>query len=189
MPDLGLTTVLFFASAAIQVVQANRARDAQRRAQEEAEARADAAKGFQMVSSGAPAAIPVVYGRAKVGGSRVYHRTFSNYVFPADSDTTAVTLGGRVFKGNNPVILRPPAAGKVRVYFIAPAGTNVKKILNTIGINSLPVIESMPAVVSERSGNHDMSSNFSKESVSSSGMGPNATVGVDSIGVSEGVVA
>ena len=52
-------------------------------------AAADARKGQFIVVDGQIVALPLVYGRALVGGARVYHTTSSKYVHaavPADCD-------------------------------------------------------------------------------------------------------
>ena len=134
----------FIASMVIQQVQASNARAAQKRQQEEADAKADAQRGFQLVTSGEPAAIPVAYGRNKLGGSRVYHATFSNYT--ADSTILAAVraAGGKVLLSNNPVVLVMPESGKVRHYFTGPPGLNLLQAQNTLGYDSSPVLESVP---------------------------------------------
>jgi len=74
-----VNVVLFVASVVIQQAQARKAADRQRKAQEEADARADAAKGLKVVVEGESASLHVVYGRALVGGVKVYHNTTNNY--------------------------------------------------------------------------------------------------------------
>lgn len=63
-----LSTVVAVASVAFQLVQARKARKA---AKDAAEAR----KGFEMVLEGEVSTLPIVYGRAKIGGVRVFHNT------------------------------------------------------------------------------------------------------------------
>jgi len=89
--SIALTVVSFV----VQQKQASKAKNAARRAQEEADARADASKGFQIVTESKPSVVPVVYGRAVVGGSRVYHKTFNNYVYAAPG------ANGQVFKASD----------------------------------------------------------------------------------------
>jgi hypothetical protein len=61
------------------VYSIDRMRKAKRAAAEAAEAR----KGFELVVEGSSESLPIVYGRAKVGGVRVWHATRSSYVEPA----------------------------------------------------------------------------------------------------------
>jgi hypothetical protein len=147
MPQALIPYILFAASVVIQVVQANNARAAQQRAQAEAEARADAAKGFQLVRSSEVLPIPILYGKNKVGGTRVYHNTFSDYKGPghiANYDTTLAANGILKFSSNATQTLTTPAAGSVIVYFVAPAFCKTSTILNTDGVDSLPVITEAP---------------------------------------------
>ncbi len=60
------------ASMAYQIVQARKMKKA---AKEAAEAR----KGYEMVVEGEAVTLPIVYGRAKVGGVRTYHNVSSNF--------------------------------------------------------------------------------------------------------------
>jgi hypothetical protein len=55
------------------------------------DAAADAAKGFQTTFSGEATSLPVVYGRAVLGGVRVWAKTFNSY-------TSTSTPGGTVFQ-------------------------------------------------------------------------------------------
>ena len=48
-----------------------------------ANAEADKQKGFQIIAEGESAPITVFYGRNKVGGTRVYHKVTSSYVYTA----------------------------------------------------------------------------------------------------------
>lgn len=52
---------------------------AAKKAREAAERAADAAKGFQVVQEGSSKSLALIYGRAKVGGVRVYANTFNYY--------------------------------------------------------------------------------------------------------------
>jgi hypothetical protein len=94
---MALTTVVFWgltyanlitiASIAYQVAQARKMKKA---AKEAAEAR----KGFEIVVEGEAVNLPIVYGRAKVGGARTYHNVSNNfnYVTP-NSDKVLKTVG------------------------------------------------------------------------------------------------
>lgn len=85
----GLTyaNILTLASIAYQVVQARKMKKAAREA-------AEARKGFEVVVDGEAVNLPVIYGRAKVGGVRTYHNVANNfnYVTP-NSDKQFITEG------------------------------------------------------------------------------------------------
>lgn len=83
MADGGLAIALFVASMIIQVSAAQSARRRQKRMQAEAAARADAAKGFAFTVEGDATALPIAYGRNKIGGIRVYHNISNTYVYAA----------------------------------------------------------------------------------------------------------
>ncbi len=73
------------ASAAYQVIQAKKMKQ---KALEAAEAR----KGFEIVTEGEPGYVPIVYGRALIGGKRVWHATTSNYTHvTTNSDKSFLT--------------------------------------------------------------------------------------------------
>ena len=59
-------------SISYQLYQSNKMR-------KKADAAAEARKGFEVVLEADVYTLPVVYGRAKVGGVRVYHNTRSNF--------------------------------------------------------------------------------------------------------------
>lgn len=147
MPQFIPQIALFVGSLIIQDIQSSKIKAAQRKAQEEAAARADAAKGFQLVTTGEPTAIPVIYGRAKVGGSRVYHRTVSDYTVPAGLESTLSGMGATVLRANNPVVLDTVVAPKRRVYFVGPPGLSVKPIANTEFSSSMPVVEGIDGIM------------------------------------------
>ena len=67
--------VLIVMSTAYQVVQAKKAR-------KKAKAAAEARKGFEIPVEGEGGYLPIVYGRAKIGGYRVFHETKKSYKFP-----------------------------------------------------------------------------------------------------------
>ncbi|MDH5182276.1 MAG: phage tail protein [Gammaproteobacteria bacterium] len=79
-----LTAVMLGASIKYQQYKQQKALDAM-------EAAADEAKGFEVVTEGEIDSVKLVYGRAKIGGTRVLHRLKSNYVYAAPA------LGGEVF--------------------------------------------------------------------------------------------
>lgn len=72
---------LTIASLAYQVNQANKQREAQARAKAAAEAAAEARRGFETVIDGDVASIPLVYGRAKIGGVRAWVASTSSMKF------------------------------------------------------------------------------------------------------------
>ena len=57
----------------------------QKKARKKAKAEADARKGFELVIEGSPGVLPIVYGRAKVGGVRCFHNTSSNFNYVASN--------------------------------------------------------------------------------------------------------
>ena len=145
-----LQVIMFAASMVIQQVQARKIREAQQRAK-------DAAAGFQLVRDGEALPISVIYGRAKIGGIRVYHNTFSNYkgpdsfgaAYPANVINYKAEPGrGQIFTSKNPIMLVIPVnstavGGKVRAYFAGPPGLNPAKISDTEGVRSVPIIVSI----------------------------------------------
>jgi hypothetical protein len=157
------SAVMFVVSLVVQNVQARKVREAQRRAAEEA----DKQKGFQLIREGEAFAIPIVYGRQKVGGIRVYQNSFSEYkgALPLATSINALISANKliVFTSKSPVKLDEVPAGKKRAYFQAPAGVNIKKILNTnMLINQgLPVIESVEESTDRNGGNYDFSNEMS----------------------------
>jgi hypothetical protein len=78
-------------TAASMAYQADKAHKARKKAREAAEAR----KGFDVVVEGEVMRLPIVYGRAKVGGVRVFHGTKNSfeYVEP-NSDPASRFLTG-----------------------------------------------------------------------------------------------
>ena len=73
------TAVLYWtvlvASVAYQVTQAKKMRKA-------AQAAAEARKGFELVAEGDVQPIPIIYGRAMVGGTRTWHEISSTFLWP-----------------------------------------------------------------------------------------------------------
>lgn len=67
----------------------------QKKARKKAKAEADARKGFELVIEGDPAALPIVYGKAKIGGVRSFHNTSSNFNYVASNadKTFNINLG------------------------------------------------------------------------------------------------
>ena len=88
---VSLSTIITVASIAYQISQARKMRKA-------AAAAAEARKGFEFVVEGEAVHLPLIYGRAKVGGVRVYHNVANNFNYVApNSDKAFVTDG---FNGN-----------------------------------------------------------------------------------------
>lgn len=85
-----VTFVVTAASTAYQVIQAKKMK-------KQAQAAADARKGFELVVEGSPDWLPIVYGRALVGGIRSWAETTSNYRYSANnSDQVFMTGSGGV---------------------------------------------------------------------------------------------
>jgi hypothetical protein len=85
-------------------------------------AAADTRKGQFVVVDGQIIALPLVYGRALVGGARVYHTTSSKYIHaavPADCD---VFLGGKA-DGSSYTVTREGENGPEEVQMPATPGT------------------------------------------------------------------
>jgi hypothetical protein len=59
-----------------------------------AQAAAEARKGFELVIEGEGVTLPIVYGRAKIGGVRAYHNTASNYVYTTPNSDKAIVSSG-----------------------------------------------------------------------------------------------
>lgn len=80
--------VISIAATAYQQIKAKKERDKARR---EAEAAAEARKGFEIPVEGEPSDLPLVYGRALIGGVRVYHNTKSNFVYVINNSDKVIT--------------------------------------------------------------------------------------------------
>lgn len=78
---VGWGTVVLVASVIYQASVAEEMRRKRQEQEDAAAAAADAAKGFQFVSESPSSPISVVYGRALIGGAKVYHNTFSSYTY------------------------------------------------------------------------------------------------------------
>ena len=89
------TSLLLFAFSVVMQQQAARsARKRQKKLEQEAKERADAAKGFQISAEGEASLLPIQYGRGILAGVRVYHNTSNtlNIVAPA--------VGGTLFQNS-----------------------------------------------------------------------------------------
>jgi len=85
------------------------------KAAKKAKAAADARKGFEIPVEGEIGPLPIVYGRARVAGYRVYHDVSSDYVFqqPAADGLTFLTSGdSRTGFGED---FSKPVAGSINV--------------------------------------------------------------------------
>ena len=75
------------------VYQRKMQKKAARKAAEAQRAAAEAAKGFRITSSGEPESLPLVYGRAAIGGVRVYANTVTNFTSGSTSGATVFANG------------------------------------------------------------------------------------------------
>jgi hypothetical protein len=103
--------VLFVASTAFSVIQQQKAKRAAKKASKAAAAAEDARKGFEISVEGEIKALPILYGRGKVGGVRVYHGTTSNYldgVVNSDVQFNAGTLAGAMKDRSTPPVFGQP---------------------------------------------------------------------------------
>jgi hypothetical protein len=78
---------------------------------------AEARKGYEIVVEGQADSLPIVYGRAKVGGVRVYHAVSSDYIFPELTATTQAdfvlqTGQNTTSSGQMKVVRTNPVTGK-----------------------------------------------------------------------------
>jgi hypothetical protein len=71
------------------------------KAKEAAAKAADAAKGFQVVQEGNATPIPLVYGRAVVGGVRVFAQTYQNFVYSANITNATTYVYNSASNGMN----------------------------------------------------------------------------------------
>ena len=101
------STWIAIASMAYSYYNQQQAKKAQAKARQEAEQRADLAKGFQFTTEGQAKSLPVLYGRNKVGGVRVHFKVTDAYNF-AD-----VAPGGISFESKKQPDNSPPAVYKL----------------------------------------------------------------------------
>jgi len=98
---MDIFSILFvIASVVFSVTSSVIAAKKARRAKKKAEAEADARKGFEIVVDGEIRALPIIYGRAKVGGVRTFHKVinrYENYISNADKvfEPGHLTVGTR----------------------------------------------------------------------------------------------
>lgn len=89
-----LSFVMAVGSAAYQYTQSVKAQKKAAQAAEEARAAEDRRRGFEIVVEGEIKSLPIVYGRAKVGGVRVFHSTKSEFIdVTHNGDTTPFWIG------------------------------------------------------------------------------------------------
>lgn len=93
---VGWGTLLTAASVAYQVTQAKKQRSAARAA-------AEARKGHELVLQGAPTALPIVYGRALVGGVRVWHKTSPSFNYAGSNAQRQFSIGEAATAGTTRV--------------------------------------------------------------------------------------
>lgn len=129
------TTIISVAYTAYTTIQARK--DAERRKREQ-EAAMDAAKGLQIPVEGQIVNIPLVYGRAKVGGARTWHKVKHNVVPAyAYSDST---------RGMGPSV--PPLDPSNAYYdtnpFVFTSEGDIRRFdapVNTVAVNQLKLIK------------------------------------------------
>jgi hypothetical protein len=81
MALFAFSTWVAIASVAYSYYNQQQAKKAQEKARREAEQRADLAKGFQFTEEGQAKALPIVYGRNKIGGVRVHFKVTDSYLY------------------------------------------------------------------------------------------------------------
>ena len=79
------------ASAIITAVSIKYQQRQQEKLQDKINKAVEEAKGFQIVTEGEVVNIPLVYGRARIGGNRVYHKTSNIYTY-ADAHPDGIIL-------------------------------------------------------------------------------------------------
>lgn len=112
-----LSTLISVASMAYQISQSIKMRKA---AKDAAEAR----KGFEVVVESSSQPIPIVYGRAKIGGIRVWHNTKATNDVPVNYTTTA----DKIFD-----IAGAAIQGKILTFTATYISTSLVSSLPTVG--------------------------------------------------------
>ena len=82
------------ASIAVQAGQASKMR-------KKSKAAAEARKGFELIVDGSAESLPIVYGRAKVGGVRAYHNTNSSFLFEGSNSDKVFSSGSASTPGGS----------------------------------------------------------------------------------------
>jgi hypothetical protein len=93
--SLVLQVALAVVSLVISQKAAAKQKKAMKKQREEAERRADAAKGIQMIIENEAAPLFIAYGRCAVGGIRCWHKAGASYVYSAPA------AGGKAFHAGN----------------------------------------------------------------------------------------
>ena len=94
MPATAIAIAITVASTAYQYQQAEKAK---RKAKDAADAR----KGFEVVVEGEMVALPIAYGRNKIGGARVYHNVSTNYNDVASNANQSFEAGTSPLSGSD----------------------------------------------------------------------------------------
>lgn len=116
---IGLAATALVASISYQAYTASKMRKAAREA-------AEARKGFELVIDGGIQTLPLVYGRALVGGTRVFHNTSSSFQYVANSANRSFNLGAQAVAAGVFEYTRETEQGSVIEYenvSARPAGT------------------------------------------------------------------
>jgi hypothetical protein len=100
-PGILVALAVTAASSAYQYKQQKKMK---KKAREAAEAR----KGFEIAAEGEVIALPIVYGKAKIAGTRVFHKTFNGFSSPEDpavveEENPEITVYKNVFVKSEPL--------------------------------------------------------------------------------------
>ena len=84
--------ILYWTTVALTAASTTYTYTEQRKMEKKARAAAEARKGFELVSEGSITSVPLVYGKALIGGVRVYHNTSSSFQYTSpNSDKVFLT--------------------------------------------------------------------------------------------------
>ena len=94
-----ISAVLTIASVGYQIYQSQKLKAQQKAAEKARKEAEDARKGFEQVVEGQSTILPIVYGKAMVGGARVFHAVSGNYnyVEPNAEKTLGKYSGGKTY--------------------------------------------------------------------------------------------
>ncbi len=94
-----ISAVLTIASVGYQIYQSQKLKAQQKAAEKARKEAEDARKGFEQVVEGQSTILPIVYGKAMVGGARVFHAVSGNYnyVEPNAERTLGKYSGGKTY--------------------------------------------------------------------------------------------
>jgi hypothetical protein len=102
----------------------------------------DASLGFEFVTSGEPIALPIVYGRNKIGGVRVYHDTNDNLEggFQTFVDRYFYYYNNSAANGFSITPNLPDENGKKNEYLVVQQSMSIEGLdgLVTVDVNNLP---------------------------------------------------